>query len=67
MRTVDKKGKKAACELINEMCGVEVRSLSRADDQCECLLGAITVCIISDSICVFSSYFFPVVIVLERR
>ena len=43
MRTVDKKGKKAACGLLNEMCGVDVRSVNGADNQCECLIGAITV------------------------
>ena len=56
MRTVDKEGKKAACELINMMCGVDVRSVRGADDQCECLLGAVTVCIIGDYIYVFSLF-----------
>ena len=64
---MEREGQEAICELLNEMCGVNVRSVSRADDQCECLLGAITVCIISDYICFLSYYFLPVVIDLERR
>ena len=56
MRTSDKTGKEAACELLNEMCGVDVRSVSGAGDQCECLIGAITVCIFIDYI--YVSYYF---------
>ena len=39
---MERKGK-AACELINKMCEVSVDDVSGADDQCECLIGAITV------------------------
>ena len=44
MRTVDERGKQAICELVNQMCGVEVGEINGAEDQCECLIGAITVC-----------------------
>ena len=43
MRTVDKKGKEAACDFINEICGVNLDDLNGAANQCECLIGAITV------------------------
>ena len=69
MRTVDKKGKEAACDFINEICGVNVDDLNGAANQCECLIGAITVCIFINYIYVFSFYFFLLLIrfCLERR
>ena len=45
MRTAERRGKQTACTLINQMCEVHVRGLSNAEDQCECLIGAIIVCI----------------------
>ena len=45
MRTVNKKGKQAICEFINQMCGVNADDVSAAEDQCESLIGAVTVCI----------------------
>ena len=43
MTAVEKEGKEAACELINEICDVKVGDVSVAMDQCECLIGAVTV------------------------
>ena len=43
-RTVDSNGKQAVCQFINQLCGVDVGGISCSEDQCECLLGAITVC-----------------------
>ena len=42
----ESKGKQAICAFINEMCGVNVDDVSYDDDQCECIIGAITVCIV---------------------
>ena len=44
MITTDRKGKRAISGFVNEICGVDVGNVSSADDQCECLIGAITVC-----------------------
>ena len=44
-RTVDRKGKQATCDFLNQICGVDVGDVSCDDDQCECLIGAITVCL----------------------
>ena len=43
MTAMERKGKDAACELIKTMCEVSVDDVSGADDQCESLIGAITV------------------------
>ena len=51
------KGKTAACDFMNEICEVKMGDLSVADDQCECLLGAITVCIFIDYRYLFSYFF----------
>ena len=56
MRTVNKKLKQAACTLVNQMCGVDVAGVSGAEDQCECLIGAIIVCISIHYICFFSLF-----------
>ena len=42
-RTIDAKGKRVVCEFVNLMCGVNGRDVSTIDEQCECLLEAITV------------------------
>ena len=57
MRTVDKKGKKAVSELIKAMFGDEVGDISEADNQCGCLLVAITVWIFIDYVFVLYYYF----------
>ena len=67
MRTVDKKGKEAACELMNEMCGVNVDDVSGTDNQCECLIGAVTVCVLIDYIYVFSYYSPPYSILFRTQ
>ena len=43
MTAMERKGKEAACNLINEMCGGDSLDVSSAEGQCECLIGAITV------------------------
>ena len=45
MRTTSSKGKRAICNFVNEVCGTDVGDVSVADDQCECLIGAILVCL----------------------
>ena len=44
-RTADRKQKRAISGFVSEMCGVDV-DVSCAVGQCECLLGAITVCLL---------------------
>ena len=56
-KATDTTGCAVACELINEMCGVNVDDVSCDEDQCECLIGAITVCIFSHYVSVLCSYF----------
>ena len=45
MRAVDRKGKRAISEFINQICSVGVGDVSSVKAQCECLIGAIIVCI----------------------
>ena len=44
MQTTDNKVKEAACEFVNQVCGANTDDVSGAEDQCECLVGCITVC-----------------------
>ena len=65
---MERKGKKAVCDFINEMCDVKVGGVSVADAQCECLLGAITVCMLCLLIIFICSLIsFPFLICLEWR
>ena len=50
LSTVDRKGKRAISRFVNEICGVDVGDVSSAEGQCECLIGAITVCLSFDYI-----------------
>ena len=43
MRAADIREKQIACALINQIYGVDVGSLSHAEDQSECLIGAVAV------------------------
>ena len=45
-RMADKKGKRIICEFVNQLCGTEVGDVARADSECECIVGAILVCLI---------------------
>ena len=45
MNTVDSNGKQLACEFVNRMCGVDEGDVSAPEGQCECLIGAIIVCL----------------------
>ena len=47
MRVTDRKGKRAISEFVNQICGVDAGDVSCADGQCECLIGAITVWLLS--------------------
>ena len=44
-KTVDEQEKQVVCDFVNQLCGADVGDVSVAEDQCECLIGAITVCI----------------------
>ena len=43
IRAVDQRGKQLVSAFVNLICGVDSGDISRAEGQCECLLGAITV------------------------
>ena len=45
MGTVDKRGKRAISRFVNQICSVDV-DVSSAEGQCECLIGAIIVCLL---------------------
>ena len=61
-RTVDEERKQAICELMNEICKVDVGDVSEAANQCECLIGAITVWLVFD--CIFVLFYFCVFLIV---
>ena len=46
LKTVDKKVRRTISLFVNQMCSVNVGDVSSAEGQCECLVGAVTVCFI---------------------
>ena len=45
MRQVTSTEKHVVCNFVNELCGSDVKDVSVAADQCECLVGAVIVCL----------------------
>ena len=57
---MDSKGKRATCDFVNLICGVDVGDVSMPEAQCECLIGAIIVCLYFD----YNSKFYAICLCL---